>query len=145
MAGKILPPGGNAAARFKIAGGALVAFIFWLIVAALFPYPVLAPYWPAAITWAPAVLYLLAFFNLLKALYHAAQAMRLARPGRSLGRGMGSRPAGSASRVGEGIRARQADRQARSDREAEHRAANADGRNRTLPPITRAPTVQRMR
>lgn len=104
MAGKNSSAGG-AAARLKIAGGALLAFVFWAIVAAAFPYPVLTPYWPEAMTWGPAVLYLLAFFNLLKALYHAAQAVRIgsgprlglpaaAKPRRSLRTGQ---PVGTAA------------------------------------------------
>lgn len=151
MAGKILPNTGNAAmnnpgARFKAALSSFGTSIFWVIVATVFPYPVLIPYWPEAVAWAPLALYFLAFFNLLKAAYHASQAVRLKRPNRpAQNRPAQNRSANSSSRAQDGVRARKADRQERNNQAAEYRASNDDGRNRALPRIDRAPTVKRMR
>ena len=156
VAGKILPNTGNAAMndpgpRFKAALSSFGASIFWVIVATIFPYPVLIPYWPEAVAWAPLALYFLAFFNLLKAAYHASRAVRLKQPNRpAQNQSVPNRPAQnppgtSSSRAQEGVRARKADRQDRNNQAAEYRASNDDGRNRALPRIDRAPTVKRMR
>lgn len=135
MAGKIPPGGGmtEASARFKAAGGAFVAFIFWVIAALVFPYPVLIPYWPEAVTWGPAVLYLLAFFNLLKALYQAARAVRLAQAPR-LGTQAPAKPR-RGLRTGQPIGAKNAVAAGAKD------TARAAARLQA----TRTPTVQRMR
>lgn len=140
MASKILPNTGNAPTPFKAAGSAFSAFIFWLVVAIVFPYDVLIPYWPGAVGWAPVVLYLLAFFSLLRAGLHVRRAVRLKRPNPGTGGGgrmtQAKRPAAKA-----GTAAQTADRASR----AEARAAKDDIRHAALPQIRRPPTVQRMR
>ena len=137
MASKILSNTGNAPAPFKTAGSAFGAFIFWLVVAILLPYDVLIPYWPGAVGWAPVVLYLLAFFNLLRTGLHIRRAMRLKRLNPSAGWvTQAKRPIAKT-----GTPAQTADRASR----AEARAAKDDIRNAALPRISRPPTVQRMR
>lgn len=140
MASKILPNQGNARMNaqgpLKSVGSAFGAFIFWLVVAFVFPYEVLLPYWPAAVRWAPVVLYLLAFFNLLRAGLHVRRAVRLRRPNHAGQMTQAKRPT---SKIG--TAAQTADRASR----AEARAAKDGIRNAALPRITRPPTVQRMR
>lgn len=140
MASKIIANTGNAPAPFKAASSAFGAFIFWLAVAIIFPYPVLLPYWPEAVGWAPVVLYFLAFFNLLRAGLHVRKAVRLKRPNAMAGGGgrmtQAKRPTAKA-----GTAAQTADRASR----AEVRAAKDDRRNAALPTINRPPTVQRQR
>lgn len=140
MASKILPNTGNAPTPYKMASSAFGGFIFWLAAAILFPYPVLLPYWPAAVQWAPVVLYFLAFFNLLRAGLHFRKAVRLKRPNPSADR-VRQRPAAKAPPAKAGNAAQAADRASR----AEARAAKDDRRHAALPHTNRPPTVQRMR
>lgn len=134
MASKILPNQGkarmDAQGPLKPVGSAFGAFIFWLAVALIFPYEVLLPYWPAAVRWAPAVLYLLAFFNLLRAGLLVRRAVRLKRPNSLTGRVARTPPAKQT-----------ADHISR----VEARAAKDERRAATLPHNNRPPTVQRMR
>jgi len=140
VASKILPHTGNAPTPFKAASSAFGGFIFWLAVAILFPYPVLLPYWPEAVGWAPVVLYLLAFFNLLRAGLHLRRGVRLKRPNPSAGR-VRQGPGAKSPPAKAGTAAQVADRASR----AEARAAKDDRRNAALPHSNRPPTVQRMR
>lgn len=127
---------GNAQTPFKAAGAAFGAFVFWLVVAMVFPYQVLTPYWPDGANWGPIVLFLLAFFNLIRAGNHVRRAVRLKQPNLSIGR----MPNVSAAKGGAG-RAETADRASR----AQARADKDQRRAAALPRITRPPTVQRMR
>lgn len=140
MASKILPNTGNAPTPVKAASSAFGAFVFWLAAAIIFPYQILLPYWPEAVTWAPLALYLLAIFNLLRAGLHMRKVVRLKRPNASAGGGgrmtQAKRPTAKA-----GTAAQTADRASR----AEVRAAKDDRRNAALPTINRPPTVQRQR
>jgi hypothetical protein len=132
-----MPNQGNAQGPLKPVGSGFGAFLFWLVVAIVFPYEVLLPYWPEAVGWAPVLLYLLAFFNLLRAGLHVRRAVRLKRPNPSAGQmTQAKRPTAKA-----GTPAQTADRANR----AEARAAKDDIRNAALPHIRRPPTVQRMR
>ena len=140
MASKILPNTGNIPAPFKAAGSAFGAFVFWLVAAMIFPYPVLASYWPAAANWGPAVLFLLAFFSLIRAGYHVRRAVRLKAPSLTALRTARTSPSRIPSAKA-GTPAQTADRASR----AEARAAKDDRRNAALPHISRPPTVQRMR
>lgn len=141
MARKVVPnnsPVNTTAGRFKLAMSSLATFVFWLAVAILFPYPVLTPYWPAAVTWGPVVLYLLAFFNLMNGARHLLQAIRLQRPGRSV------MPTAEANHPGR--EARNTPRSTREASPAKPRDNARDNRRASnMPQIRRAPTVQRMR
>jgi hypothetical protein len=137
VASKILPNQGNTQGPLKPVGSAFGSFIFWLVVAIVFPYEILLPYWPEAVRWAPVALYLLAFFNLLRAALYVRRAVRMKRPNGSAGRmTQGKRPTAKT-----GTAAQTADRASR----AEVRAAKDDRRNAALPTINRPPTVQRQR
>ena len=130
MASKIMPNQGNAQGPLKPVGSAFGAFIFWLVVAIVFPYEMLLPYWPEAVGWAPVALYLLAFFNLLRAGLLVRRAVRLKRPNPSAGR-VAKTP--SAKQTADHIS------------RVEARAAKDERRAATLPHNNRPPTVQRMR
>ena len=130
MAGKIMPNQGNAQGPFKPVGSAFGAFVFWLVVAIVFPYEILLPYWPEAVRWGPVVLYLLAFFNLLRTGLQIRRAVRMKRPNPT---------AGQAARIPHAKQS--ADHASR----AEARAAKDVRRAATLPHNNRPPTVQRMR
>jgi hypothetical protein len=130
VARKILPNQGNTQGPLRLVGSAFGAFIFWLVVAIVFPYEILLPYWPEAERWGRVALYLLAFFNLLRAGHYVRRAVRLKRPNPSAGRVAKTPPAKHS-----------ADRISR----VEARAAKDERRAATLPHNSRPPTVQRMR
>lgn len=137
MAGKIIPNTGKTTnrtslgGRLKGAASGLFGFVFWLIVASVFPYAVLTPYWPAAGQWAPLALYVIAFLNLIKAVFHLGHLARLAAQAPSLRTSMRQIQAtiGKAERPSGKLH-----------------GSKAGGKPRTgLPPVKSTPTVQRMR
>jgi hypothetical protein len=130
VASKIMPNKGNAGGPFKPAGSAFGAFIFWLVVAIVFPYEVLLPYSPEAARWGPVVLYLLAFFNLLRAGHYVRRAVLPTRP----------TPTGSRA-----ARTPPAKLSAEQISRVEARHAKDERRAATLPHNNRPPTVTRMR
>ena len=131
MATKILANDGGKmmGERLKQAKSGFGGFLVWLVLAIMFPYQVLTPYWAEAQQWGPVLLYLLAFFNLLKGIWRGNQAWGLRRPTAMLGRGKTPTAKQDAERAGR----------------AEARAAKDQRRHDAMPQPVRPPTVQRMR
>jgi len=148
LAGKILPNTGTTANRARLSGrlkgaaAGLFGFVFWLIVAAVFPYGVLAPYWPAAEQWAPLVLYAVAVLNLIKAVFHLGQLGRLGSQAPSLRTSMRQIQAIIDKDAGR----KDAGRKGAGGKGAGGKAERPRDKPRTsLPPAKSTPTVQRMR
>lgn len=146
MAGKILPNAGRGQARQKsvqapgkAVASAFSAFVFWLLIAIFFPYPILLPYWAEALEWGPRLIYLIAAFNLVRMAFHMRWAIRAMRP---------NLPAGRASmrpNQGRAAKAPPAKQSAEHISRAEARQAKDERRAASLPYNKRPPTVQRMR